>query len=95
MKYSFHEAAEREFFNTIEYYEECQSGLGLRFFEEVFATIKRISEHPYAWTEIDKRTRRCLTNKFPYGILYRIVENEIRIMAVMHLHRKPNYWKDR
>ena len=95
MKYSFHGAAEREFFNVIEYYEECQTGLGLRFSEEIYATIKRICEHPYAWTEIDKKTRRCLTNKFPYGILYRIAENEIRIMAVMHLHRKPAYWKDR
>jgi len=95
MKYSFHETAEKEFFNAVEYYEECQSGLGLRFSEEVYATIKRICEHPSAWTEIDKRTRRCLTNKFPYGILYRITENEIRIMAVMHLHRKPDYWKDR
>jgi hypothetical protein len=46
---------------------------------------------------IDDRliTRRCLTNKFPYGILYRIVENNIRIMAVMNLHRKPGYWKNR
>ena len=42
MKYSFHEAAEREFFSAVEYYEECQSGLGLRFSEEVHATIERI-----------------------------------------------------
>lgn len=25
MKYSFHEAAEKEFLNAVEYYEECQS----------------------------------------------------------------------
>lgn len=40
MKYSFHEAAEEEFFVAIEYYEECYAGLGLKFSEEVFATIK-------------------------------------------------------
>jgi len=33
MNYSFHEAAEEEFFAAIEYYEQCQSGLGLRFSE--------------------------------------------------------------
>jgi plasmid stabilization system protein ParE len=95
MKYSFHEAAEKEFFAAIEYYEDCQSGLGLRFSEEVYASIERICSHPHAWTKIDSKTRRCLTGRFPYGILYRIIENEIRIMAVMHLHRKPDYWEDR
>ncbi len=31
MKFRFHEAAEKEFFKAIEYYEECQQGLGLKF----------------------------------------------------------------
>ena len=31
MKYSFYDAAVEEFFAAIEYYEECQPGLGLRF----------------------------------------------------------------
>ncbi len=46
MKYFFHEAAEEEFFASIEFYESCQIGLGLRFSEEVYATIKRICAHP-------------------------------------------------
>jgi plasmid stabilization system protein ParE len=95
MNYSFHEDAEEEFFAAIEYYEECQPGLGLRFSEEVYTTIKRICRHPQAWTSIDFKTKRCLTNKFPYGILYRIVDDQVRIMAVMNLHRKPGYWKAR
>jgi len=95
MNFSFHEIAEKELFDAIEYYEECRSGLGLRFSEAVFAAIKRICEHPDVWTGIDAKTRRCLTHKFPYGILYRIVNDHIRIMAVMHLHRKPGYWPNR
>mgnify|MGYP003973845783 FL=1 len=95
MRYSFHESAEKEFLAAIEYYEVCQAGLGLRFSEEVYSTIERICEHPNTWTTIDAKTRRCLTNQFPYGILYRIVGDNVRIMAVMHLHRKPNYWKGR
>jgi len=95
MNYSFHEEAEKELFEAIEYYEERQPGLGLKFSEEVYATIERICANPLAWTAIDPKTRRCLTNKFPYGVLYRIVDDHIRIMAVMHLHRKPDYWRDR
>ena len=95
MKYSFHESAEKEFFNSIEYYEKNQPGLGLRFAEEVNDSIKRICAYPYAWAKIDSKTRRCLTNRFPYGVLYRIVKNRVQIMAIMHLHRKPDYWNSR
>ena len=57
MKFSFHEIAEKEFIDAIEYYEECQPGLGLRFSEEVSASIERICKHPYIWTGIDAETR--------------------------------------
>ncbi len=46
MKVSFHEIAEKEFINAIEYYEECQEGLGERFSKEIYATIKRIFAKP-------------------------------------------------
>ncbi len=95
MNYRFHESAEKEFFEAVEYYEERQSGLGLRFSEEVYATISRVCSNPYAWTKMDIKTRRCLTNRFPYGVLYRIVNNDIWIVAIMHLHRKPTCWKER
>ena len=95
MNYSFHESAEKELFSAIEFYEERQPGLGLRFSEEVKATIERICAHPYTWAKIDSKTRRCLTSRFPYGILYRVVSNHIQILTIMHLHRKPNYWSDR
>ncbi|HBM16787.1 MAG TPA: plasmid stabilization protein [Lentisphaeria bacterium] len=91
MKYHFHEEAEQELFDAIGYYEECELGLGLKFSEEIYATIKRICEFPYAWESMDSNTKRCLTNKFPFDILYRISNNEILVMAVMNLHRMPNY----
>jgi hypothetical protein len=32
-------------------------------------------------------------NRFPYAILYRIASDEVQIVAVMHLHRRPGYWR--
>lgn len=46
MRFLFHPAAENEFDLAGEYYETCQSGLGLEFAEEVYSTIARISEYP-------------------------------------------------
>ena len=42
MTYYFHPLAEQELDKAVRYYEECRSGLGLEFAEEVYATIARI-----------------------------------------------------
>ncbi len=36
-----------------------------------------------------------IVKRFPYGILYSEEESGIYIIAVMHLHRFPDYWKHR
>ena len=95
MRFYFHEDAEFEFNKTIEYYEGCRTGLGLDFTQEVYATIKCIIEFPDAWSPMSKRTRRCLVNRFPFGIIYQVISGLVRIIAVADLRRQPNYWKDR
>ena len=39
--------------------------------------------------------RRRLIRRFPLGVLYRIDPDEIVILAVMHLSRRPDYWHGR
>jgi hypothetical protein len=95
MKYYFHPSAKRELNEAIDFYEECQAGLGTEFTKEVYSTIYRITQYPKAWPCLSENTRRCLTKRFPYGIIYQILDHEILIIAVMQLNRKPAYWKER
>ena len=95
MKYRFHPQAKREFNQAIDYYQDCRKGLGKAFAKEVHKTIDRILEYPEAWTQLSPNTRRCLTNRFPFGIIYQNLENECLIIAVAQLNRKPDYWTER
>lgn len=95
MRYSFHPAAKKEFYEAIDYYEDCQIGLGLEFAKELYDSVDRIIRFPNTWPQFSSNTRRCLTNRFPFGIIYQIIDNEIFIIAIMQLNRKPNYWKKR
>jgi hypothetical protein len=95
MNYSFHPAARLEFLEAIAYYEECRKGLGLDFSREVYLSISRVVQFPLAWSEFSEDTRRCLTKRFPYGLIYQIVDEEILIVAVTQLNREPGYWKGR
>ena len=91
MKYLFHPDAEQEFNAAIDYYEECKTGLGLEFANEVYKAIQRIIQFPTAWQKFGSNTRRCLTNRFPFGVIYYQKDDKIIILAVMQLNRKPNY----
>ena len=96
MNYIFHPDAKNELSQAISYYEECQKGLGTEFLEEVYSTIQRILTFPEAWSILSENSRRCLTNRFPYGIIYQITdEDSIRIISIMQLNKKPDYWQKR
>ncbi|MBI5634999.1 MAG: type II toxin-antitoxin system RelE/ParE family toxin [Nitrospirae bacterium] len=95
MKFYFHPKANVEFDKAVEYYEQQQTGLGLEFAEEVYASIARIVKYPAAWTILSANSRRCLINRFPYGVIYQIKSRSLRIIAVAHLNRRPEYWQHR
>jgi plasmid stabilization system protein ParE len=95
MSFSFHPEAEKEFNDAIEYYEDLEPGLGYDFALEVHSAIKRSVDFPKAWAGLDGDVRRSLVRRFPYGILYSEEKDGIFVVAVMHLHREPGYWKRR
>lgn len=95
MKFDFHPQAEAEFDAAVQYYEDRSAGLGLELAEEVFSAIGRVCTFPEAWTRVSANTRRCLVNRFPYGVVFPRKAESIRIIAVANLQRRPGYWKDR
>ena len=95
MRIRFLDIAQIELDQAIEYYNYESPGLGDEFLTEVLKVIDRIGKMPEAWHRLSKRTRRCQTRRFPYGIIYQIREEEILVVAVANLHRRPDYWKER
>ncbi|PIU84438.1 MAG: plasmid stabilization protein [Deltaproteobacteria bacterium CG_4_9_14_3_um_filter_44_9] len=95
MTFDFHPEAETELLEAIAYYESCAPGLGEDFSLEVYSTVQNILSYPHAWPIVEDDVHRCLTSRFPYGVLYSIESDGIYILAVMHLHRRPDYWKHR
>jgi ParE toxin of type II toxin-antitoxin system, parDE len=84
-----------EFAEAVRHYETQRPGLGDEFAAEVQRTIERILQYPEAWSLLSRRTRRCPTNRFPYGIIYQVRGDTLLIIAVMHLHRAPLSWRSR
>ena len=89
------EIAQIELDDAIEYYNSESHGLGNELLVEVLHALDRIKNFPNAWHPFTETTRRCQLRRFPYGIIYQILDTEILVIAVANLHRNPDYWKDR
>lgn len=95
MRLEFHPEAEAELGEAARHYEGVQAGLGLRFFTCVEAALRRVVEAPERWPAIDGEVRRCLVRVFPFAVLYARIGDRLLVLAVMHCHRRPGYWRNR
>jgi toxin ParE1/3/4 len=100
MKLRIDPAAEEEAQEAALWYEDRRRGLGLEFLAAVDNGVQRIRNDPLAFAALEAlpeelNVRRFLLRRFPYAIIYEIIPNEIRILAIAHMRRRPHYWKKR
>ena len=89
MKIVFLPPAKADLTEAISFYNTQSEGLGYDLAVEVKKTLERIIQYPKAWPMLSKRTRRCRTNRFPYGVIYQLRPNTLLVIAIMHLSRNP------
>ena len=90
-----HPEVPRELEAAAFWYEDRQPGLGGDFLLEYQATLRRILDEPERWRKIRGDNRKLNFHRFPYAIVYSVQADALFVKAVMHLHRRPLYWKGR
>ena len=80
---------------AVGWYASKSSQLGARFRRAVNRAIVQVINHPKMYAKFDGEYRLNRVGKYPYGVVYRLDATEIFFSALMHLHRKPGYWKGR
>jgi plasmid stabilization system protein ParE len=77
------------------WYERQREGLGEEFLAELRRAERRVQESPHVHRVIHRGTRRFLLHRFPYQLLYRIVDDTVVIVACFHGRRSPKRWTGR
>jgi plasmid stabilization system protein ParE len=92
---SFHEDAQRELDEATDFYAMERAVLGASFVNAVELTVKRILDHPQSSPVVKGHVRKIRVPRFPYSVLYSLVGDEIRVLALAHNRRRPYYWSGR
>ena len=95
MRLIYHPDAETELVEAAQFYEHRVPGLGGHFLDAVNHAVELIIHDPERWNVIEGDVRRYLISRFPYSIYYRSLTEAIRILALKHHSRHPDYWRYR
>jgi hypothetical protein len=95
MKVNLLSIAKCEVEEAIDDHEERRAGLGQEFVLAFEKTLTEIRLFPQLGSKMDANWRRRRLKNFPYGVIFRVHEGAILVLAVMHLARKPGYRKAR
>ena len=91
----FHPAAELELAAAMRIGESRAIGLGRDLLGEVERVVALLCDLPDIGERLDHRRRRFSLQRFPFGIIYRVAGDELRILAIAHRRQRPGYWRSR
>jgi toxin ParE1/3/4 len=92
--FRFSGAARDDLRHGVLWYEEAREGLGGRFAADVQKTVDLILRAPDRWP-IRRGTQRYVLRRFPYTIAYRVIGEQVVILAVAHHRLDPGAWERR
>ncbi len=96
MKVEYHPLTVFDLNNAVAYYNQQRADLGDALRSEVYAAIARARANPAQYGIVEHGIRRCFVHRFPYSVLFRLINEEaIRILVIRHHRRHPSFGLDR
>ena len=90
-----HPEADEELEAAALWYEARQPELGDDFLDDFELTLRRVIQNPQRPRFIQGENRKLNFSRFPYAIVYELKNEILYVKAVIHLHRRPFYWRHR
>jgi plasmid stabilization system protein ParE len=88
-------AAKHELTDAAQYYDRHRSDLGLEFLDDVRRVAKLLGDNPELGKVVSDSCRSILLTRFPFHLVYELTDTGVRILAIAHQRRRPDYWRSR
>lgn len=87
--------ATAELLEARDWFDAQRPRLGEEFVFEVDVTMSAVLSRPESFPVIHGEKRRAIVHRFPYGVFFRIVDDAIVILGIVHGRRDPQSWRHR
>jgi plasmid stabilization system protein ParE len=87
--------AHRDIVAARDWYDRQRPGLGDEFVAAADEFIGQIQLQPELYAAVLKGVRRGKLRRFPYVVYYRLLNDRVEILGVIHGSRDPRVWQGR
>ena len=96
MNYWLHPEAQEDLREAAGFYRD-NAGVALSqsLLAEFEHSVNLLLEHPRLGSKWRWGKRRFVMQRFPFSVIYIVVGEQLRILAVAHHSRRPGYWRGR
>ena len=97
MKIIIEKGAERDLQDGLRWYRKRSDQAADKFLIELDAVLARLLNAPERHRRIGPHVRAIRMERYPYNLIYRVIDESqtIKIYAIAHDKRYPNYWQRR
>lgn len=92
MELIFHPEAVEEAAAARAWYELRSPKAAAAFVAELERCFASLREAPLRWPADTSGCRRLNLRRFPFALFYTLAIEQVQVLAVAHLHRRPGYW---
>ena len=78
-----------------DWYERQRVGLGSEFVTAVDELLSQIGIAPLMFSTALREVRRAKLRRFPYITYYRVLDDRVEVLGVLHASRDPRIWQQR
>jgi len=96
VNYWLHPEVQQDLREAADFYRvQAGTRLSQSFLAEIEPSVGLLLRNPRFGAIWRHGRRRFVTRRFPFGVVYSVVGEQIRILAVAHHGRRPGYWRGR
>jgi toxin ParE1/3/4 len=96
VNYCLHPEAEEDLREAAQFYQDrAGAGLSQSFLAEFERSVELLLQYPHLGAIWRHGKRRLIARHFPFSVIYTVVGEQIRVLAVAHHSRRPDYWRVR
>jgi plasmid stabilization system protein ParE len=95
LKVIYHPDAEAELLEAVPFYSSREDGGEDPFLAVINHHICEIATAPERFPKVGRDVRRCVVRKYPFIIFFKDRPDHVRVLAIAHTSRRPEYWRPR
>lgn len=91
----YHPEARTEFLQQVDFYAAISPRLVEHYDRAVQTAETQAARMPETWPKYKSKTRRIVDRQFKFSLVYLHSVEEVYVVAVAPMQRKPGYWRVR